>query len=282
MRKIVAAALLAIAAPVSAFAQEKTNSILPYTRNKGAYEVGVYGGVSMPLGQFGGTVGRANAGFAGELNFDAYLLVNNKLGLSVSVLYQQQSKDTLTNTAQYNFPIKNGNVSFYQEPNPSYRQISLLLGPIVKVYESKKIDVNVYARVGITNQHNPDFYQKIVANNPFNGHDVIVDMPYYAYNYDVPAVTIMTNLGLKVNYKISKQLSIGLKADYLAIPEESGNVGEMYRSIDWEGLKTNGITFYNNKDYDNNLGEFALQGFYVKSHAMIQALNFSVGVHYRF
>lgn len=264
------------------FSQEKKNTVFPNDRHKGSLELGIYGGLSQPLGEYGGVIGTAHTGWSGALDVDYYWFANNRLGISVGLLHQQHRKDTIVDNGRYSFPIKNGYTTFTQESTPGYRQTGLLIGPIFKAYENTKLEVSTYVRLGLVNQHNPDFYQIIYAYNPYNSHYVNVDMPYFSYNYDAPAITIMPNIGLKVHYKLNNHLGLGLKADYMMIPEERGKVGEMARDIDWQGLKDKGIEFYNNKDYDHDLSSFAPKGYYVKSFAAIQTINFSVGVQYRF
>ncbi|RQO29997.1 hypothetical protein DBR32_13880 [Taibaiella sp. KBW10] len=257
---------------------QQTNGIRPL-REKGAYDLNLYGGLSMPLGAYAGTVGSARSGFSAGLNFDYYFLLNNRLGLSFGLLYQTHGKDSIKTNGAYNFTFTNGYSTFYQDQKATYRQFGLFLGPVYKVYASARWNASVYAKIGFVNQHNPDFYQTLYAYNATTQKYVIVKIPYTALNYDSPPISLMSNFGLNVQYKITPKIGIGFRAEYLSITEGTGRIGEVVYAQK-KSLEPNGITVNSKNVSDVDL-YFDTEGT-AKSSVPIQSLNFNVGIHYTF
>lgn len=271
---------LALCAMTTVYSQEHYNTVYAQTQ-PGIFELGIYLGSSLPLADYAGTAAQATVGTAARFDVDYYSFVNNKLGFSLEFVYQHHDLKALENDPSLVYNFKNGYTTFSKEG--AYKNYALLIGPVCKVYSSKKWEVNAHARVGIVGQSAPRYYQSVHAYNSFNGQYEKVGNPYFSYNnYDIDKnslpIAFMPNLGLRLNYKLSPSLLLGFRADYCVIPAESNRMGVQSSTLDTERLQQEGITFASNKT--NNFSTFIQETKVELTKA--QTMDLSIGLHYSF
>ena len=279
MRKLYITLVTAVLAGSAATAQEAPMAKMETSARPVDLNIGA--GLSLPTGGYAGTAGKANMGFALALDGNYYFLANNRLGLSLGLGYQQHSKDTIVDNGAYSFDIKNGYTKLYQEPNPAFRQFGFFIGPVYRLVDNQHWSIDVRLRAGLVNVSNPDYYQAVWAKNPFNGdkyESVIVSS--VAYHYETSRFAFIPNIGLGLTYRFTPKLGLNLSADYGRSFGDNGRVGSAGRIMKWNELINNGITFTDKTH--NDAKDFASEYVVEQSTTMIQALNFRIGLQYRF
>ena len=250
---------------------QQTEEHMGLKRAPNSIELNLTGGVSLPMGAYAGTTGRANTGFNIGLDGTYNLLANNRLGISIGFGYQQHKKDSILDNGAYSFNIKNGYTELYQKPNPAYRQFGLYIGPVYKVLDSEHWSAEVRLRVGFVNINNPDYYQVIWAQDPNRGDKPqVVTTTLTAYNYTSSVLAFMPGIGTCIHYRFTPRLALRLSADYYRGLGENGEVGSMERNMKWNELINNGLTF--NSNNATNILDYASVKFFRKS-TPIQVLN---------
>lgn len=269
-----------LCAMTTVYSQDQRNTVYPQTL-PGIFELGIYFGSSLPLAAYSGKATQAAAGTSARFDVDYYSFVNNKLGFSLEFVYQHHDLKALENDPSIVYNFKNGYTTFSKEG--AYKNYALLIGPVCKVYSSKKWEVNAHARVGIVGQSAPRYHQSVHAYNSFTGQYEKVGNPYFSYNYydldnaGLP-IAFMPNLGLRLNYKLTTSLLLGFRADYCVIPAESNRIGVQSSGLDQERLQQEGITFANEKS--NNFATFIQETKVDLTKS--QTMDLSIGLHYSF
>lgn len=181
------------------------------------WQLGLFGGLSAPLGDYKNDIGKAKNGINAGLNLD-YFFKGSGFGLGIDARYQRHATqafvtDSLTpNSLVYSFT--NGYSAFSQSDRTAFSHIGISLGPAYRV-QSKYVDFNVYARAGALFQQYPEYNQTIHALNPFTSQYEQVLSPFGTDNSDAKPIALMGILGLKMIYNITPSIGIGIQADYL-------------------------------------------------------------------
>ncbi|RYD98910.1 MAG: OmpA family protein [Sphingobacteriales bacterium] len=246
------------------------------------WQLGLFGGLSVPLGEYKTDIGMAKNGLNAGLNLD-YFFKGSSFGLGIDARYQRHATQAFVtdsfspNSLVYNF--SNGYTSFDHSGNNSFSHIGLSLGPVYRI-QSTFIDFNFYARAGALFQQYPEYRQTIHALNPFTGQYEAVLSPFGTDNKENKPVALMGILGLKMLYNITPRIGVGIQADYLRTFGNSGTFSVAYnqqmreiKSIEFRDEQKEG-------DYTNNVYEhFAREK--TRRSAAIQDFNLGIAVQFK-
>lgn len=203
---------------------------------KAPLELSIFGGPSLPLGDYKGDIGRAKNGINAGLSLD-YFFGNSNWGIGLDGRYQQHKMRSFitdsgaTNSLVYGFG--NGFTQFSQVDD-AFKHIGISLGPVYRV-DAGPVAIRAFVRAGALFQKYPSYTQSIWAQNPFTNQLENVLTPFQTDNQDAP-IALMGLAGLRVVYKITPKIGIGLQADYLRAFGDKGEFSvlsnEKKREID--------------------------------------------------
>lgn len=246
------------------------------------WQLGLFGGLSMPLSDYKNEVGMAKNGFNAGLSLD-YFFKGSGFGLGIDARYQRHatkgfSTDSLNpNSLVYNF--SNGYTTFDHSARNAFSHIGLSLGPVYRI-PGKFFDVNVYARAGALFQQYPEYEQTIHALNPFTSQYEAVLSPFGTDNKDNNPIALMGILGMKMTYNVTPVIGIGLQADYLRAFGNNGEFSIAYnqqkreiKSIEFRDDQKEGV--YTNNVYDHFDPEKT------RKSAAIQDFNLGLAVQFK-
>ncbi len=226
------------------------------------WQLGFFGGLSAPLGDYKHEIGRAKNGLNAGLNLD-YFFRGSGFGLGIDARYQRHatrafSTDSLSsNSLVYSFA--NGYSAFDQSDRTAFSHIGISLGPAYRV-QSRYVDVTAYVRAGALFQQYPEYRQTIHALNPYTNEYESVLSPFGTDNKEDKPIALMGILGLKAVYNITPGIGIGLQADYLRTFGKSGEFSVIsheqtseiktinFSREDKEGAYTNNVFDYFNRE----------------------------------
>ena len=246
------------------------------------WQLGLFGGLSAPLGDYKNDIGKAKNGINAGLNLD-YFFKGSGFGLGIDARYQRHATqafptDSLSpNSLVYNF--NNGYSAFNQSDRTAFSHIGISLGPAYRV-QSRYVDFNVYARAGALFQQYPEYQQTIHALNPYTNQYEMVLSPFGTDNSDPKPIALMGILGMKLIYNITPKIGIGLQADYLRTFGKSGEFSvisheqtSQIKTIDFRQEEKEG-------EYVNNVFEYFNREQTRKS-AAIQDINVGLAVQFK-
>ena len=240
--------LAAFCIPASVFAQQKP---LPF--------IEVDGGVSLPLGNWGATAtasslmsikgtvndvhGWANIGGFGSINGAWYFSKNFGIGgIFRYGVYDLKKVDSLSQGYEESFDVDTTRTT-----PTHYTLWSIMPGIYFSLGLSKKIDFTARALLGITHATTPQITCTIEDGGVF-------DAPIV--QYASTKIAVSADIGAGLDYRITRCIAIGLKADY----------------------------FYSKPDFTiNNAPRLNNAGREVYNYDQpLESVNFSLGIAYRF
>ncbi len=175
-------------------------------KEPGYVQVGVFGGISQPLGMYRGETGRAQTGPAGGLFADKYFR-GNRWGIGIDARFMQHNIRKFDSVF-----FANGNIAPTYNRRTAFRHFGIALGPSYK-QGMGRMELEAFVRGGILFQQFPEYYQTITYNFavPPPGSAVI----YRTANASNSARSWMGMAGIRINYLLSDKLGLFLQADYL-------------------------------------------------------------------
>ncbi|MBE8720036.1 OmpA family protein [Sphingobacterium pedocola] len=196
MKKILLALML-IGFTILAHAQDKSS--------KGDLQIGVQGGVSIPIGTYK-SVGEAKIGYFSGFFLDKYFK-GNTFGLGLDARYLSHSA-----TKQDTLFFANGYLSTGYKKN-NFVHYFVGIGPTYK-YEKNRFQFEAYIKGGIMQQHFPEYtrslYYEDAMVSPFT-----MDIKTTVNDSTNKAMTWAGVGGLRFNYKLNAHFAIFAHVDYL-------------------------------------------------------------------
>lgn len=246
------------------------------------WQLGLFGGLSVPLGDYKNDVGRAKNGFNTGLSLD-YFFKGSGFGLGVDARFQRHNTEAFTTDSLrpgslvYNFA--NGYTSFTQSDRTAFSHIGVSLGPVYRV-QSPYLDFNFYARAGALFQQYPEYSQSIHALNPFTNQYETVLSPFGTDNKEAKPIALMGILGMKMIYNITPKIGIGVQADYL---RTFGNSGQFAVAFNEQKSQIKTIEFRDDQKegvYTNNVFDY-FSNEKTKQKATIQDFNIGLALQFK-
>lgn len=196
MKKILLALML-IGFTILAHAQDKSS--------KGDLQIGVQGGVSIPIGTYK-SVGEAKIGYFSGFFLDKYFK-GNTFGLGLDARYLSHSA-----TKQDTLFFANGYLNTGYKKN-NFVHYFVGIGPTYK-YEKNRFQFEAYIKGGIMQQHFPEYtrslYYEDAMVSPFT-----MDIKTTVNDSTNKAMTWAGVGGLRFNYKLNAHFAIFAHVDYL-------------------------------------------------------------------
>lgn len=261
MRKLILV-LLAFITSLSTMAQQ--NPI-----EAGKLQIGVFGGLSLPLGTYKDSIGRANHGPTGGLFVDKYLRGNN-FGIGIDARYLQHASrpfDTIS--------FGNGSLNPTYNNNQTFKHFGISIGPTYK-FTSKQFSLEAFARGGILFQQFPN-YDQTLTHSTSTGSPISLKV-LETINPSDKAKAWMALGGLRFNYLVAKNLDVFTQVDYLT------TIGNKFGSkpSDFQ------IQYYRplaalpegEEDFIKELSQYYNREELLTAKTFVQALNISIGVKY--
>lgn len=247
----------------------------------GQWQVGLFGGISNPLGTYKSGLLKPKIGPLLNLQVDKFF-GNNHFGIGVDFRYLQHKK-TAFDAATYNSTFANGYIRMDETANPNFKYTGIAIGPSFRT-TFNKFEIGAYIRGGLLFQSYPSFQQQLFATDPV-GVESVLKIPLASNNEEDKPMAPMAILGGYFGYNISKNISLALQVDYLSAFGEKGKYHVKYYDKLKEIDPKVGITFTDEKEgagvFTNNIEEFYSKD--IKNEAFtIQNLNVSLGVKFRF
>lgn len=174
-------------------------------REKGAFQLGMQGGASLPVGSYK-QIGEAKTGFYSGLFIDKYF-TGNTFGLGIDARYIQNQIST-----QDSFYFVNGNIATAYKNKTRFQNYLFTLGPTYK-YTKDKFHVEAYIRGGMMMQHFPEYIRTLTYSDvrgTYN-HDI-----KFTQNDSTNKVNSWAGLGgLRFNYMLGSHFALFAHVDYV-------------------------------------------------------------------
>lgn len=265
MRKILLT-MLFIKLALFAFAQQP---------NKGDLQMGIQGGISMPVGAYK-TMPSSKWGYYSGFFVDKYLR-GNRFGIGVDARYIYNSI-----SKQDSFHFENGFIETSYTGKTRFQDYLFTLGPSYR-YTRSRFQLEAYLRGGIMVQYFPAYVQTIHFENrgPMGGIVALSTPKSYTNNGATNRANSWAGLGgIRFNYTISKNLAVFAHVDFVqGFAKTFGGKSSLFSTASLVPDDTNPITETTTiKDiYDHFLTDtLRRQGIHM------QTINAGIGVKYIF
>lgn len=222
MHKIISTIILLFSFSLFTTAQQYTD-LKP---SKPTGELGLFGGISLPMGTYKGDIGRAQQGYYGGLYYSHYFKQSN-WGLRLDgrfIRHSVNALDTDSASSPYVYSFPDGFSMIQQDNNPYFQHIALTIGPSYKM-EFGKVHWSTYLTIGGLFQEYHEFSQQIMARNPFTSSYENVLTPYASDNNPKNPTVLAGIIGTQFTYDISHKFTVGLHVDFL---RAFGDKGKYY------------------------------------------------------
>lgn len=279
MRIILLLSYFILNVTIATQAQQYTDK-LPIDNSRNT--IGVQGGISLPLGDYAGDIGRAQLGFQAGLFFN-HRFKASPWGIKLDARFIRHGVnglDTDSTTSPYVYSFSNGFSSLHQESNAHFQHIGAFLGPSYQIH-SNKIRWTTYLQAGALFQTYHEFYQEIRALNPFTSSYEPILRPYASDNASKSPTALAMLAGTEVAYAINPSFYIGLHVDYLRALGDKGKyyvaehaMIERIKHIEFERDLQSG-------DVHNNVHTY-YQEERIRKGAAIQSLQLGLSLSYTF
>ncbi len=261
MRKLILV-FLAFIISLSAVAQQNPGEA-------GKLQFGAFGGLSMPLGTYKDSVGRANNGKIGGLFIDKYFRGNN-FGIGIDARYLQHASRTFDSIF-----FANGSLEPTYNNNQTFKHFGISIGPTYK-FTSRQFSFEAFARGGILFQQFPNYDQTLTYSTSL-GSPISLKV-LETINPNDKTKAWMALGGVRFNYLLAKNLDVFTQVDYLT------TVGDKFGS-DQSDFQ---IQYYRQltalpegeKEFMEDLNRFYNREEHIIAKTFVQALNISIGVKY--
>lgn len=259
------------------FAQSEIPKFEDLSDGSSKTHISLYGGLSLPLSNYKGDIGRAELGHIFGFGIDHYFK-GKGLGIGIDFRYFQH------NTRKFDMDTFHFATGFrsMEVTNKNFKNFALSIGPSYQ-FSSKKIDIEAFVRGGILFQHFPEFQQRLFITDMGTGQFVEALRPYHSDNIINNPKSWMGLIGAKFTYKLSPNLGVFLQGDYLRGFGE--NLGEGKSGF---YVATNNVIkeisepdkIYIREDF-NNVDEFYSLEKTIEQ-TFVQAFNISLGLRFSF
>lgn len=253
-------AILAFMISMIAVAQQKDNG--------GKFQIGAFGGFSMPQGTYKDSIGRANNGFLGGLFMDHYFRGNNfGLGIDARMI---EHKSRALDTASFG----NGSLSATYNNAQKFKHFGISFGPTYQ-FSSNRFAFEAFAKGGILFQQFPNYNQELSYTVGAGGATTLKTLE--TVNPSDKAKAWMAVGGLRLNYEAATNLHLFTQLDYLTtIGEKFGSDESEFQIQYYKQLKD---LPEGEKGFMENSREF-YEAEPTIAKTFVQALNVSLGLKY--
>ena len=261
---------IAFAISFSALAQEKP-------KEAGKWQIGAFGGISMPMGDYKDSIGRANNGLTGGLFIDKYFRGNN-FGIGLDARYLQHKSQAFDTVL-----FSHGTIDPTYNNDQTFKHFGVAIGPTYK-FTNNKFSFEAFAKGGVLFQQFPNYNQILTYSTAGGGGSSSVKI-LETINPSDKAKAWMGVGGMRFNYLVAKNLDLFAQVDYLR------TFGKKFGSDESEFQ----IQYLNQEKPLPGLGggkvntdEFVRSPYDYYSEkpviakTFVQALNISLGVKYSF
>lgn len=251
-------AFLLMVSTCTIFAQ---NTVL----GKRDFQVGLAGGVSLPVGSYK-LISEAKSGFFSGIFVDKYF-IGNAFGFGLDARYIAHSirkEDTLK--------FENGFL-YTNYTKSRFQNYFLGLGPVYK-FEKARFQLEAYAKGGIMQQQFPN-YIKELNHTDNKGFPYTMPVKWTANDSTNTALTWAAVAGFRFNYKLNRSFAVFANVDYLHSFGKTFNGKNSQFSIEKyeEKLPINSVSVV------NNFGDYYTDSRLV-SATPHQSVNLGIGVKY--
>lgn len=240
------------------------------------WQLSLNGGLSLPLGDYKGTIGRATPGYNVGVGIEKFF-IQGKWGLRLDGRFLRHGVEALSTdstSSPYIYSFLDGYTTLTQPSNPYFQHFAFSLGPVYRL-QAGKIDWNIYATAGVILQEYHEFRHDVFALNPFTSLYENVKTPYASMNADKNPMAGVAIVGSKILYHIAPNFAMGVQVDYLTALGENGKykVGTYDKLQDIKRIDFTKIP--QTEIIQNNVNEYFGEELKIQS-ATIQALNASL------
>lgn len=255
----------------STMAQEKAKEV-------GKLQLGVFGGISMPLGDYKDSIGRANNGITGGMFMDKYFR-GDKFGIGIDARYLQHKSQPFDSVK-----FANGSINPNYNNTQTFKHLGVSIGPTYK-FTSNQFSLEAFVKGGVVFQQFPNYDQTLTYSTPGGGGSTSVKV-LETINPNDKSKAWMGVGGMRFNYLLAKNLDLFAQVDYLRTfgkkfgKDESEFQIQRYnqtRPIPGAG----GGKGENEEDYMWSHSEYYEKA-PVIAKTFVQALNASIGIKYSF
>ncbi len=259
------------------FAQNNTTS-KETEGTEATWQAGIFGGVSLPLGQYKKLPEKAKLGFTGGLFADRYFK-NSRLGIGVDIRFLEHGLSKFDS-------IKFANGSIYRSALGSsnalgkqhFSYTAFTVGPTYKLVDAPKGQIEAFIRGGIVLQHFA-VYQKTLTYTPGGGAATNFVVGQAANDKSLPSWAGLG--GFRFTRNLSTNWGIFLQTDYIRTFGKSwGKDNNRFTYESHNQLKPiNSSTTIADPIGD---GIYDAPSFDNTAAANMQAVNITIGIKYTF
>lgn len=261
MKKLILV-FLAFIISLSAVAQQNPSEA-------GKLQFGAFGGLSMPLGTYKDSIGRANNGATGGLFIDKYFRGNN-FGIGIDARYLQHASRPFDTVS-----FGNGNLEPTYNNSQTFKHFGISVGPTYK-FTSKQFSFEAFARGGVLFQQFPNYDQTLTYSSSSGSPMSLTVME--TINPNDKAKAWMALGGMRFNYLFAKNLDVFAQVDYLT------TVGDKFGSnpSDFQIQYYKQLTALpeGEKEFMEDFSPYYNREEHITAKTFVQALNISIGVKY--
>lgn len=234
----------------------------------GKFQLGAFGGISMPQGTYKDSVGRANNGFLGGIFLDKYFRGNNfGIGFDARMI---EHKSRALDTASFG----NGSLNATYNNARKFNHFGISFGPTYQ-FSSDRFAFEAFTKGGILFQQFPNYSQELSYTTGPYGPTVFKTLE--TINPSDKAKAWMTVAGVRFNYAAATNLHAFIQADYLTtIGKKFGRDESEFQVQYHKQLRT---LPEGEKEFMENTREF-YEGEPTTAKTFVQALNVSFGLKY--
>jgi len=237
--------------------------------DKGKWQIGAFGGISLPQGSYQDTLGRAHTGFLGGLFIDKYFS-GNTFGLGIDARYLQHPSRSFDSVF-----FSNGYIAPVYHNQQAFKHLAVSIGPTYQ-FRKNNLGLELYARGGVLFQRFPQ-YEQILTYTDGSGttHTTTI---LQTQNNNNRANAWMALGGLRFNYALTSQLDIFVQADYLTtIGNQFGGQSSAFHIEQHPAIQSlpNGP-----KEFMEDWQQYYM-GEPIISKTFVQSVNIAAGIKYR-
>lgn len=175
-------------------------------KEKGDFQIGAFGGVSVPLGTYK-SIGETKTGYFGGLYFDKYFK-GNKFGLGIDGRFLQHGIQEVDS-----FYFQNGHIGTNYMGAKRFRHFAATLGPTYK-FEKGGFQLEAFLRGGLLMQYFPQ-YETTLSYADMAGSMIDVPIKRTANDSTNRANAWVGLGGLRMNYKLNSNWAVFAQVDYM-------------------------------------------------------------------
>ncbi len=261
-------------------------------QQKQKWQVNAYGGTALPVNTYKGVQASADKGWLAGIGTDKYFKCS-PFGIGVDARYFENN---IQSQAANGFNFANGNVLINYSNGFTFKHLAAGIGPRFRAGIGSSLQVEAYANGGVMFSTYPDYRRDITFTYTYpmpTGTLLWLVQHDFTFNKSNKVKQWMANGGIKVNYKVNKNVKLFVQADYQQSIGDRffSNTSTQYRKIYSPVVNpitsTSTITGWGTTWPFVSMGNtMPLYNYYFKdpvlSKTAIKTINIAAGVKYAF